>query len=63
LGDLSRFVIATEDGDALWVSNLEGDEKRDRLDRVVAAVDVVTCKACQDQKSPARARTNKPMNR
>lgn len=25
LGDLTRFVIATEDGNALWVSDLKGN--------------------------------------
>ena len=41
LGDLSGLVVAAEDGDAVAVSDLECDEQRDGLDRVVAAVYVV----------------------
>lgn len=43
LSDLARLVVAAEDGDALWVSDLEGDEKGHRLYRVVATVDIVAC--------------------
>lgn len=42
LGDLARFVIATKDGYAGGVANLEGDKESDGLDRIVAAIDVVT---------------------
>lgn len=41
LRDLPRLVVAAEDGDALGVADLEGDEQGDRLDGVVATVDVV----------------------
>ena len=41
LRDLPRLVVAAEDGDAVTVPDLERDEQRRRLDRVVAAVDVV----------------------
>jgi hypothetical protein len=34
-------MIAAEDGDALWVADLERDEECDRFDGVVATVDVV----------------------
>lgn len=44
LRDLSGFVISTEDGDTVAVPQLESDEERDGLDRVVASVDVVTHK-------------------
>jgi hypothetical protein len=42
LGDLTRFVVTTEDGDALGVSDLEGDKERDCLDGVVSTVNVIT---------------------
>jgi len=41
LRDLPGLVVSSEDGDALGVSDLEGDEEGDRLDRVVASVNVV----------------------
>lgn len=43
LRDLARLVVAAEDGDALGVADLEGDEQGDCLDGVVATVDVVAC--------------------
>lgn len=42
LCDLSRLVVAAQDGDSLGVPNLEGDEKSHCLDRVVTSIDVVT---------------------
>lgn len=42
LGDLTRLVVAAKNSDALGVSDLESDEKRHRLDGVVASVNVVT---------------------
>lgn len=45
LGDLAGLVVAAENGDALRVSDLEGDEESDRLHGVVSSVDVITCKA------------------
>ena len=41
LGDLTGLVVAAEDGDALWVANLQGDEQCHRLYREVTAVDVI----------------------
>jgi hypothetical protein len=45
LGDLAGLVIPTENGNALWVSNLQCDKKRHRLDGKVASIDIVTCEA------------------
>jgi hypothetical protein len=42
LCDLTAFVIATKNGDAILVSTLESDQQSDGLDRIVATVDVVT---------------------
>lgn len=42
LGDLPGLVVPSQNGDALWVSDLESNEQGDSLDRVVASVDVIT---------------------
>lgn len=42
LGNLSGFVVATQDGDTVTVSHFESYEQCNGLDRVVASVDVVT---------------------
>ena len=41
LCDLARFVIATEDGDALRVSDFEGDEESDSFDGIVASINII----------------------
>jgi hypothetical protein len=41
LGNLAGFVVATEDGYALWVADFEGNEEGDGLDGEVATIDVV----------------------
>jgi len=38
---LTGFVVAAQDGDAVWVADFEGDEEGDGFDGEVAAVDVV----------------------
>lgn len=43
LGDLPRLVVAADEGDAVGVAHLEGEEEEEGLDRVEAAVDVVAC--------------------
>lgn len=42
LGDLTRLVVAAEDGDALGISDLQGDEQGHCLNRVVSTINVVT---------------------
>lgn len=42
LSDLTRFVVATEDGDPLWVSDFQGHKEGHGLDGVVSTVNVVT---------------------
>lgn len=42
LGDLSRLVVATQDGDSILVSDLECHQERDGLDTVVASIDIVS---------------------
>jgi len=43
LSNLAGFVVATENGNALGVSDFEGDEQRDGLDGVVTSIDVIAC--------------------
>lgn len=42
LSNLTRLVVSTEDGNAILIADLESDQKGHGLDRVVAAIDVVT---------------------
>ena len=42
LGDLSRLVVTTQDRHSVAVSHLERNEQGNRLDTVVATVDIVT---------------------
>jgi len=42
LGDLSAFVVASQDGDSVAVTHLQGDQQSHRLHRVVATIHVVT---------------------
>ena len=42
LCDLSGFVVSSQDGDAISISQFEGNEEGHSFYRVVAAVDVVT---------------------
>jgi hypothetical protein len=35
-------MVATQDGNALRVTDLEGDEKSDSFNRIVAAIDIVS---------------------
>lgn len=41
LGDLTGFVVAAEDGDALRVADFESDEEGDCFDGKVTSIDVV----------------------
>ena len=42
LGDLLALVVTSENGDSVWVSDLENDEESDCLNRVVASIDVIS---------------------
>lgn len=42
LSDLTGFVVTTEDGDALRITDFEGHEEGHCLDGEVTSVDVVT---------------------
>ena len=48
LGDLSRLVIATKNGDAAGISDLESDKKSYGFDRIVASINVVACCGLMD---------------
>ena len=60
LGNLTRFVVTTEDGDTLRVSNLECNQESHSLNGKVATVDVVawgnqhTANACEAVDSPMK---------
>ena len=43
LGDLTGFVVATEDCDSLGVSNFESNEEGDGLHGIVTSINVVAC--------------------
>ena len=42
LGDLTRLVVSTEDGDAVGIADFEGNKEGNSLDRVVSTVNIVT---------------------
>lgn len=41
LGDLTRFVIATKDGDALGISYLQSHKESNSLNGIIAAIDII----------------------
>jgi hypothetical protein len=41
LCDLAGFVVATENGDALRISDFEGNEKRDGLNGVITSINII----------------------
>ena len=43
LGNLSGLMVSSKDGDALGVSNFEGNKESDSLDGEIAAINIVTC--------------------
>lgn len=43
LGNLTGFVVSSEDGYTLWVADLESDKESHRFDRVIASIYVVAC--------------------
>ena len=44
LGNLSALVVASDQRDAFWVSDLEGEQKQERFHRVVASVNEIAHK-------------------
>jgi len=42
LCDLAGFVIATENGDALRISNFEGNEESDSFNGIVTSINIIT---------------------
>jgi len=42
LGDLTRLVVSSEDGDALGIADFEGNEEGDGLHRVVSAINIIS---------------------
>lgn len=42
LGNLTRLVVAAENGNPLWVSDLESNKESDSLDGKVSSVNVIT---------------------
>ena len=42
LSDLTRLVIASDQSDTLRVTNFQGEQKKERLDRIVATIDEIT---------------------
>ena len=41
LGDLTRLVVASQDGDSVLVADLERDKQSDGLDTIIPAIDVI----------------------
>ena len=66
LRDLTRLVVAAEDGDPAWVADLERDQESNGLDGVIAAIDVIafisrTMSRCMGRISErARSETTNP---
>lgn len=42
LGDASGFMVASEDGESFFVSNLEAEEEADSFEGVVASIHVIS---------------------
>jgi hypothetical protein len=43
LGDLTRFVIATEDCDALRISDFESNEESNSFNGIISPIHIITC--------------------
>jgi hypothetical protein len=48
LGDLARFMIAANESDSVWITDLEEKQKEEGLDRVEATIHKVTCTSDDD---------------
>lgn len=61
LGDLTRLVVSSEDGDALGIADFEGNEEGDGLHRVVSAINVISYRSrILASGNPMRYRTTCP---
>ena len=69
LGDLTGFVVSTEDSDTLGIANFETHQKRDCFNGVVATVDIITLRRSKhqtngiDRRPYPTSRPDLPMNR
>ena len=41
LRDLTRFMVSTDQSDALWISDLQGEQEQEGFNGVVASIDEV----------------------
>lgn len=63
LSDLSGFMVATKDGDALRIADLESDEQSHSLDGEIATINVVTWHSGLACSILSSSRTLSPMKR
>ena len=63
LGDLTRFVVSSEDGDALGIADFEGNEEGDGLHRVVSAINIISYRSHISFRKPNAIQDDMPMNK
>jgi len=42
LSDLSALMVASKDGQSLWISHFQSDKESDSLNRVIASINVIS---------------------
>lgn len=60
LGDLAGFVVATENGDSLWISDLKSYKEGDCFHGVISTINIVTWKDESVLWSTCRGRVTNP---